>query len=182
MRKMYGEASKPKHDYSNTMVAVPGWHAAAMRRLGRAIPDKHLATDGRENETHITVKYGLSDEKPSAKLVKAVSEFGPVKARFGKTSLFKNDDAHVVKIDIDSPDLHRLNRLIGKTVETPGNSHPTYKPHATIAYVKPEHSKQYEGNGTLHGQEITFDHVIFSGKDGTHHKMPLGTKRTGYRA
>ena len=181
MRTYYGVA-KPKHDFSNTMIPISGWHAAAMRRMAKAIPDHHLAPDGREMEQHITAHYGLSDNKPPAHLLRALSSFGPVKAKFGKTSLFKNDDAHVVKIDIDSPDLHRLHKLIGRTVETPGNTHPTYQPHATIGYVKPEHAKKYEGDGTLHGQEFTVDHVIFSGKDGTHHIMPLGVKKTEYRA
>ena len=71
--------------------------------------------------------------------------------------------------------------MIGRTVETPGNTYPTYTPHATIGYVKPEHSKKYEDDGTLNGQEFTVDHVIFSGKDGTHHIMPLGAKKTEYR-
>ena len=153
-----------------------------MRRMGRAIPDAHLAPDGRENEQHVTVKYGLSDNEPPARLIAAVANFGPVKVKFGKTSIFKNDDAHVVKIDIQSPDLHRLNKLIGRIVETPGNTHPTYIPHATIAYVKKEHSKKYDGDGTLSGQEASVAHVIFSGKDGRHHIVPLGEKKSEYRA
>ena len=181
MARFYG-ATKPKHDFSNTMVLIPGWHAAAMKRMARAVPDSHLAEDGREMESHVTVKYGLSDNTPPKRLISALAGFGPVTAKFGKTSLFKNEDAHVVKIDIDSPDLQRLNKLIGRTVETPGNTHPTYIPHGTIAYVKPEHSAKYEGDKTLHGQEVTFDHVIFSGKDGVHHKIPLGEKRPSYRA
>lgn len=179
--KLYGAPpAKPKHDYSNTMVAVPGWHAAALRRMSRSIQDAHLAEDGREAEPHITVKYGLNAEAPPPELVKALNGFGPVKARFGKTSLFKNDDAHVVKVDIDSPDLHRLSKLIGRTVDTPGNTHPTYMPHATVGYVKPEHSAKYSGDKTLNGQDVTFTELIFSGKDGKHHTIPLGEKKDGY--
>ncbi len=175
-------AQKPVHEFSNTMIPITGWHSAAMKRISRAIPDAHLASDGRENEHHVTVKYGLVHNTPPARLKKALENFGPVKARFGRTSLFKNDDAHVVKIDIHSPDLHRLNKLIERTVEAPGNTHPGYHPHATVAYVHPDHSAKYEDDGTLNGQEFSVDHVIFSGKDGRHHIMPLGVKKVEYRA
>lgn len=173
------------HEYSNTMVLVPGWRAHAMLRMGRKIPDKHLAaevgarhgggpsSDGRESEPHITVKYGIGENAPPEKLRKALSGFGPIRAKFGKTSLFKNEDSHVVKIDIDSPDLHRLNRLIGATVETPGNTHPDYKPHATIAYVKPGYASAYDGDHTLSGQSVEFDSIVFSGKDDKRHVISL---------
>ena len=177
------------HDYSNTMVLVPGWHAHAMLRMGRKIPDKHLKAEtgasygggtsatGRETEPHITVKYGIAENTPPAKLRRALAGFGPVRAKFGATSLFKNDDAHVVKIDIDSPDLHRLNALIGKTIETPGNTHPDYKPHATIAYVKPGYGAAHDGDHTLSGQWVEFDTLVFSGKDDRRHTIPLTKKR-----
>lgn len=169
-----------KHSFSNTQVQIPGWHAAAIKRLGKRIPDSELADDGREAEAHITVKYGLDDEKPSRELRRALAEFGPVKAKFGKTSLFQNDDADVVKLDINSPDLHRLNKLIAKTVETPGNTHPTYIPHATLAYVKPGMGKKYKGDATLNGQEVTFNSVMFSGKNGHQESIPLtGSSKFG---
>lgn len=160
-----------KHDFSNTQVQIPKHHAAAIQKIGKQIPDSDLADDGRESESHITVKYGLADEKPPQKLRKALADFGAVSAKFGKTSLFKNDDADVVKIDIDSKDLHRLNKLIGDTVETPGNTHPDYKPHATVAYVKPGRGKKYLGDDSLTGKEMSFDAVHFSGKNG--HKESL---------
>jgi 2'-5' RNA ligase len=163
----------PEHSFSNTMVLIPGWHAHAMLRMGRKIPDKHLADDGRENEPHITVKYGSDQNTPPDKLRRALAGFGPVRATFGKTSLFKNDDAHVVKIDIESPDLHRLNALIGKAIATPGSTHPEYKPHATIAYVKPGFSAAYDGDHTLSGQTVEFDNLVFSGKDDRRHVIPL---------
>lgn len=164
------------HDFSNTMVLIPGWHKHAMLRMAREVDTRHLAEDGRESEPHITVKYGLSDDKPSPALLKALKWFGPIRATFGKTSLFKNDDAHVVKIDIHSPDLNRLNALIAKTVETPGSSHPTYEPHATVAYLKPAYGHRHREDGTLDGQGIVFDTVVFSSKDGKRYEIPLGKK------
>lgn len=173
------------HSFSNTQVEIPGWHAAALRKMGMRIADADLnaeagggngggsSSTGRESEAHITVKYGLSDEKPTAELKRALSGFGPVTAKFGKTSLFKNEDADVVKIDIDSPDLRRLNALVAKTVETPGNTHPTYIPHATIAYVKPGKGEKYANDGTLNGQTVTFHEVVFSGKNGERQVIPL---------
>ena len=97
MRTYYGVA-KPKHDFSNTMIPISGWHSAAMRKMANRIQNAHLnpeagggygggtASTGRETEHHITVKYGIAHNKPPAHLLKAIANFGPVKAKFGKTS------------------------------------------------------------------------------------------------
>ena len=167
------------HNYSNIMIVIPGWHKHAMLRMGRNIPDRHLGADGREAEPHITVKYGIAENVPPEKLRRALAGFGPVTVRLGKTSLFRNDDADVVKIDIDSADLHRLSALIGKIIATPGNTHPDYRPHATIAYVKPGFGVAHDGDHTLSGQVLMSDTLVFSGKDGRRHPIPLtrGTKK-----
>jgi 2'-5' RNA ligase len=165
-----------KHDYSNTQVQIPQHLASAIQKIGKLIPDNELTEDGREKDSHVTVKYGISDEKPSRELREALAGFGAIKAKFGKTSLFENDDADVVKLDIESPGLHRLSKLIGKTVETPGNTHPTYIPHATVAYVKPGKGKKYKGDAAMDGKEFTIDSVLFSGKNGTKENISLVRK------
>lgn len=168
------------HKFSSTQIGLTGQMADIIRKMGRSIPDADLAPDGRESDPHVTVKYGLHFQTPSTRLRQALKQFGPITLKLGKTSLFRNDDADVVKVDVDSPDLHRLNTLITKLLPTK-DTHPTYKPHATIAYVKPGRGKKYEGDTALAGQTVRIDSVLFSGKRGHRERLPL-TNGPGFRA
>jgi 2'-5' RNA ligase len=179
-RRMYGQAKEPDREFSSTQVDLPSAATKKILARGRAIPDADLTDDGRETEPHITVKFGLHDGKPSRKLIGALTGFGTVSATLGKTSLFSNDDADVVKVEVSSPDLHRLNKLISRTV-TCTDTHPTYTPHATVAYVKPGRGKKYAGDDSLAGTKLEFDSIVFSAKDRTLHKIPLTGEKSRYR-
>jgi len=157
--------------FSSTQVNLPDAVAEKMRALGEKIPDADLTEDGRETESHITVKYGLHDEDP-AKIQQILAGEPPVRVRLGKTSLFENEDADVVKVDVDSPDLQRLNKKIADAMPHT-DTHPDYKPHATIAYVKPGTGKKYAGLTDLEGQEVTLDRLLFSSKNGVQTEIKL---------
>lgn len=174
--------SDERHDYSSTQVNITGPAATAMHKLAMSIPEKDLAPDGRETESHVTVKYGLHFQTPSLRLRQALKQFGPVSLTFGKTSLFQNPDADVLKVDVNSPDLQRLNALISRMVPT-HDTHPTYHAHATIAYLRPGRGKKYAGDKSLDGKTMTFDAITFSGKRGHREKLSLGPSvGIGYRA
>lgn len=180
------EAPPQTHDYSSTQVPMPEHVAQAMQQFAAGIPDAELnkeegggyggesASDGREHDSHITVKYGLETKDPE-KVAELLKGQPPITATLGKTSLFKNDDSHVLKVDVDSPDLHRLNGIIAQLPN--GDKHPDYIPHATIAYLKPDAkiSKQYDGIEIpgVTGQKVVIDRVTFSGKDGKRVEIPL---------
>ncbi len=174
-RKYYPKDPEPEplHEYSSVQVNLTGKPAAIMRKLAAKIPDKDLAPDGREDEPHVTCKFGLHFQSPTMKLRDALKDFGPVQVTLGKTSLFENPEFDVLKVDVDSPSLHRLNALISRVVPT-HDTHPTYQPHATIAYLKPGRGKKYAGDTALVGQKMTFDAVRFSGRKGKIEMLPLG--------
>lgn len=167
------------HDFSSTQVDLFGSAADALRGIAKRIPDSHLADDGREGEPHVTVKYGLHTADPED-VKRALMGHGPVKLRFGKTSLFppnKEDGYEVVKVDIESPDLQRLNKKIASALPHT-DTHPDYHPHATVAYVKIGKGKQYSGDAALHGREVTADRITFSSKNGKKTSISLvGTGR-----
>ncbi len=164
--------SPDKYDYSSTQVNLPPEVAGRVFRFAEAIPDEDLAPDGRESQPHITIQYGIDTGDVSA-VEKALANEPPVTVTFGKTSLFENEDADVVKVDVDSPDLRRLRKKVAEVVNTPGDTHPSYIPHVTIAYVKPGKGKAYADNAALEGQSVTVDRVIFSSKDGGQVEIPL---------
>lgn len=172
------------HEFSSTQVNLPTQLHPAFARATASILDADLDAAGgksyggesselgRETEPHITIKYGLHDGKAEA-TASVLSGVGPIKAKIGKISLFKNDKFDVVKLDIESPDLHRLNKKIAELPHT--DTHPTYTPHITLAYVKPGAGQKYEGQSVpgLTGQEVTFNSVEFSAKDRTKTEIPL---------
>lgn len=163
--------AKTKHDYSSTQVDLPPETAKKITDLGARIPDADLAADGRETTPHITVKYGLHTNEAS-KIRELLKDQAPIAVTLGKTSLFENDDADVVKVDVDSPELHALNKKIADALPHT-DTHPDYTPHATVAYVKPGLGKKYAGDTSLDGHEITLNSLTFSNRDGEAVEIPL---------
>lgn len=126
---------------------------------------------GREDKPHVTVLYGLHANDPK-QVSDLLSDKGPIKIKLGKTGKFSHDDKEVVFVEIESEDLHKLNKLLCDNVEFT-NEHPEYKPHMTIAYVKKGTADKYIDKDVLEGQEITLDTVTFSPADGKKQDMPL---------
>jgi N12 class adenine-specific DNA methylase/2'-5' RNA ligase len=164
-----------EREYSSTEIRLPAAIGTKLQELGARIPDAALAEDGRETTPHVTVKYGLHGSDPEA--VRAVlANEPPIRVTLGTTSIFPNGESgsgDVVKVDVDSPDLHRLNAKIADALEHT-DTFPNYQPHATIAYVKPGLGEQYAGDASLEGQTFTVDRIVFSGKDGSEIEIPLG--------
>lgn len=161
--------------FSSTQVDLPSDAAALQKKAAAEIPSKELAEDGRESDAHITVKYGLHTEN-AADVQALLANEPPIRATIGKVSIFpakEGADYDVVKMDVDSPDLHRLNAKIAAGTKVT-DTHPEYKPHVTLAYVKPGEGAKYVGKATaLTGKEVTLDKITFSGRGGQEVKIPL---------
>ena len=160
------------HKFSSTQVNLPAVSAKAITDFGATIADEALAEKGRETTPHITVKYGL--HTTDVEEVRALlANVAPITATLGNISHFPDGgDGDVVKVDIDSVDLHALNAKIADALETT-DTHPNYLPHATIAYVKPGQGQEYDGDTSLAGQTVTIDRLTFSTKDGQVFEIPL---------
>jgi 2'-5' RNA ligase len=164
----------PRRDYSSTQITLTGDPATRLQQLAQSIPDEHLAKDGREDTPHVTVKFGLHTNDVDA-VRQVLADEGPIRLTLGKTSMFPNGESgsgDVVKVDVDSPDLHRLNQKLAAALPNT-DTHPTYVPHATVAYVKPGQGEAYVGRTELEGQQVVADHLTFSGRDGQQVDIPL---------
>jgi len=162
------------NDWGWTAVRITEPLRAQVIAAGAAIDDDDLHIDdsnayddyGRESDPHITVKYGLAKIKPD-KLKEAVKGLGPGTAKITGLSLFDNDDADykVLKLDITSADLKKLNKAVSKNVSCPGNTFPTYHAHATLAYLKQDADEtKYIKDSPLIGKTFDFDSIIFRDK------------------
>lgn len=156
---------KSAYDFSSVQMEFPGKIAEEIRSWGREnIPGDILTDKGREDDIHVTVKYGIHITD-FTELREIFIDEKPVKVTLGKITLFEtSDEFDVVKIDLHSPDLQRLNKVINKNFEVT-DTHPVYHPHCTIAYVKKGTGCTFNGRTDFEGREIVLNRVVFSGKD-----------------
>ena len=160
------------HKYGSTQVQLPMDVAAQMAAF--PIAEEDLTGDGRELDSHITVKYGLLDVA-SNEVSAALADEKPAEATLGKTSVFEgveNGTADAVIIEVSSDCLHRWNKKIEDAVETAESKY-DYKPHATIAYVKPGLGKKYAGDSRFEGMKLVFDRIVLTSKDDQRVSLPV---------
>ncbi len=133
------------------------------------IPDFHLGKGGRESNPHVTIKYGFKDCSPETvqTLRSMFGRSGPFSIQLKGLSLFEgNADGDVLKVDVESPELHEINSLIAQSYDCSGDKRPEYQPHLTLAYLTPEASKLYlEESPPFLNQVVRIDEVQWSGTE-----------------
>lgn len=182
------------YDYSSTQIQLPPDLTKSVLDYSAGIPDLHLflgegettpiplltsSTDkdawngyGREDDIHVTVKYGLHTTK-AEDVRKIIEKEKPIQITLGKISLFEQDGYEVVKIEVVSPGLHALNKKISKGLKCT-DTFPVYKPHVTVAYVKPGEGEAMEGKCSLTGKSFVADEVVFCPSKGERKIIKLG--------
>lgn len=166
------KASKPgskDFDYSSVHVVLPKDLADKVLAWGQQhVTDDMLCKDkeggAREDYPHCTVKYGLPGDEPT-EVQELLADEPKATFKLGKISLFKSEDESpdVLKVEVISPDLHRLNRKISDNIKCT-DTFPTYKPHITIAYVEKGKADSLEGNTELEGLKGVVDQLEFSSR------------------
>lgn len=126
------------YKYGCAMVALPEGHASFIIQWGQAnIPDELIWNEnedgGREKEIHTTAKYGFVGN-PVEQLHDIGDNTAPFPIYIGAVSLFQQADHDVVKLDVESPWLHKLNAALSRLPNK--DKYPVYKPHITVAYVQ----------------------------------------------
>ncbi len=152
-----------EHSFSSTQVNLPEELAQAIYAFGQTIPADILAADGREDDIHITLKYGIHTTDPTD-VRAALKGVGPITLTLGAMDRFEAPDYDVLIITVDSPDLVYANAKVSRELAVT-DTHPVYQPHVTIAYLKPGWAKQYVGDSRFAGLAATVQTVIFSSAD-----------------
>lgn len=142
---------------------IPNW-----KDIAKINPEDVYTEDGRgiEEDPHVTALYGFHDEVTVDEvkdIVKKVLQ-KPTTVKVTGISTFSSEDKpfDVVKFDIESKELSRLNKKLQKLPNT--NTFPEYNPHMTIAYVKKGTGEKYKKvfeKPVL----ITGDKMVFLDKD-----------------
>lgn len=101
-----------------------------------------LHENGIEDEPHITVLYGLTWAYEQD-IAKVVGRFAPLTVTLGDITLFEKDEFDVVKIDVESEELRKLNQELRDANYHKDLYGGGYNPHLTLAYVQKGQGKKY---------------------------------------
>lgn len=96
---------------------------------------------GREQHPHVTIKYGLVKSYTEEQIKHLLRQVTPFDIQVRGISIFENDKFDVIKFDVESPELRKLNEIFSNLPNH--DEHPTYNPHMTIAYVKKGMGKKF---------------------------------------
>jgi 2'-5' RNA ligase len=168
------QAGEPQTDYQSTQANLSGPIAKAVLAAGERIPDADLAEKGREGQPHVTALYGLHGEVDANAVRKALEGEGPISLTLGRGRIFETDDGDVLYAEVESEDLKRINRKLAEALPHT-NTHGTYKPHVTIAYLKKGKGEKYVNKPlpAISGKVITLDSIAFSDQSEQQVEIPL---------
>ena len=158
---------KEAYDYGCIM-AYPDKNAASkIFEFGKSIisekilyVEEHSSDSyGREKDIHTTIKYGLVKSYTEEQIRKLLRQVTPFNIQLRGLSIFENDNFDVVKFDVDSSELQKLNEIFNKLPNH--DEYPNYHPHITLAYVKKGSGKQFIKNNNKHAK-IPIKTIVYS--------------------
>jgi len=162
------------YEYGCLMLYVnfPNWE----RFIGQI--DKNLLYEpeneryGVESEPHITILYGIHSNVDDEQVIALFSDID--KSSFNIQSkgidCFYNKDYDVLKMNVESAELRKLNELASNLPHT--STYPDYKPHITIAYFKKGNANPFI-NENFNIKINTIDKIVYSKTNGEKIDIPL---------
>lgn len=174
----------PVFKHGSTQANIPEQSEAgqALAGLRAKIASEDLAGNvngtegGLETQPHVTVRYGVKGDDVEG-IKRFLESQKPFEASLGATHTFPasehSDGAVPVVAPVESPELHRINSEIEEHGEFAASSFPEYKPHATVAYVKPGAAEKYVGLQDAAGRKFLVDHIAITDRNGNQTNVPL---------
>jgi len=159
-------ASAPaKIKYGTVQADLPEESEAfeAVAALRSEIDESDLDGKGiRIGRSHITVRYGIKTDDTAA-IEAFLSTWYPMEAMLTETSSFEpsksSDNAAVIISPVACQGLFQLNAKLGEIGDFKAADF-DYKPHVTIAYIKPGTESKYVGRTEMQGKTFTIREVV----------------------
>lgn len=168
------------HKFGSTQVNIPSDSdaAKALEYLRRKVTKSDLAGDGKEiGHNHITVRYGLKSDNVDG-IKKYLGSVAPFTVTLGTTIKFKpsehSDGAAVIVVPVESRKLREVHDALDQHGSFIEPTFKKYRPHVTVAYVKPEVADKYVGLDSARGTELLVASVAISDKEGKVTEVQLG--------
>jgi hypothetical protein len=169
---------KANYPFSSLQFNLPKLASRKIIQWGEAnIPDEDIYSNleepqyGREYESHVTVLYGIHEETPK-EIKRLLHKQKPFYIEFGKISIFDCPKFDVVKIEVESIELRRINRLLQEHLTVTNNAN-AFRPHVTIAFLKKGKGAKLIGKDDFAGNRILADRLVFSSKTSTQTTIEL---------
>lgn len=162
-----------EHKYACAMLGLPEPLRSQVRSLAGRVCPSDLAEDGVEGDPHLTLLYGLLDDDAEGPLAVA-SALGPASVVLGPVGVFEKGDCDVVHVEVlgEHPHLmHAALRCLPHRL-----THPEYRPHVTLAYVKKGLGRKYAGRHKLMGRPYVLDDFVFADRKGNRRNVALGAR------
>jgi 2'-5' RNA ligase len=177
-RELGGAYDQETHDFCSTQLELPESEVRqALVSAGLNIDPEDLAEKHADMDVpHCTVLYGIhADHKVNvSQLVAASGRDWPVTLEFGAISVFEQPEHDVLIVEIRGKGLRPLRNFLRDNLPNT-QTHPAYRPHITVAYVKPGKGQKYIGKSGLEGREISVQDLVYSNAQGSKVVIPLMT-------
>lgn len=176
----FWDNDKKSYKYSSLLINLPESLCDDIISWGfDYIPNEKLISNpkipsfGREDDTHITLLYGIHTENPKS-FDFWISYEKPFECKLGKIDILtKSNYFDVLVVSVDSEELHKLNSKLRQVIEYTDSFY-EYIPHVTIAYINKGTGKQYVGDTTFEGINFDVNEVVFNTKKNNKYLIPLG--------
>jgi 2'-5' RNA ligase/GNAT superfamily N-acetyltransferase/predicted GIY-YIG superfamily endonuclease len=165
-----------KWNHASTQINLPPDVAEQVLTAGKNVPEEILSLNGRDDNPHISLKYGVEENEEL--LREAVKGIFPFTVTLGKTKTFLARDPYAgtpLVVEAAAPELAKLNKLIDKAIGNKPEDF-SFEPHVTLAYIEEKHSAEYVGKDWLAGVTFTVDSIVLSKMNGEQVSIPLETK------
>lgn len=155
-------------DYGCLMATLPAHQAVPIVKwCNDNFKPEDVAISGIEQMPHVTIRFGFKPGFDIERLKKLLKDQPPVSFTLKEITRFKGvegGNADCIVVEVDSPDLVALRKKIDDTIKA-GLEKPTYasyKPHLTLAYVKPGACKNLTGHAWFDGNTYVLRSLMFS--------------------
>ena len=145
--KSITESSKNKYEYGCAMLY---YDLPEMAQIHAAIDLDDIYTEsgdntyGLEDEPHTTLLFGFHQEVDADEVLYICNKFEYSDLILKNPSCFNSEKYDVLKFDVDSEVLHKINaKLQSRFKDKYTSTFPDYHPHCTIGYIKKGKGQHY---------------------------------------
>lgn len=160
------EDTKNVYEYSSLQYVFSEYHNQLIRQFRETLIDYNDVIEYEDN-THLTIKYGLFDKFPNNIFNflndNGYNNFFPI--YIGETEVFEGEETDCVVLRCYSEELNKLHTVIKNNFNNI-QTYPDYKAHITLAYIKKGCKHKYH-NQYFSGLTMLYPiNIEFSSKNG----------------